>query len=147
VPKFPTLISTNWPQLRSTAWRHISSRSYGNCHNSQRVLGLGMWTARHIDGSLQRLCHCEHTICALVRISNASSLIRIEAVTSRGRASQLRNSAGGGSIARFSVQGVSDMGNGVRRRKKERFEKKEKKRRVKRELKTKARNPRPRPLD
>jgi hypothetical protein len=89
---------------------------------------LRMWTARHIDGSLQSLCHGEHTICALVRISNASSLIRIDAVTSRGRASQLRNSSGGGSIARFSVQGVSDMGNGVRRRKKERFEKKEKKR-------------------
>jgi len=89
-----------------------------------RVLGLGMWTARHIDGSLQRLCHCEHTICALVRISNASSLIRIEAVTSRGRASQLRNSSGGGSIARFSVQGVSEMGNGVRRRKKDSKKKK-----------------------
>jgi hypothetical protein len=69
VPKFSTWISTNWPQLRPTAWRHIFSRSYGN---PKRVKGLRMWTARHIDGSLQRLCHGEHTICALVRISNAS---------------------------------------------------------------------------
>jgi hypothetical protein len=111
VPEFSTLISTNWPQLRSTAWRHIFSRSYGN--SQYGASGLRMWTARHIDGSLQRLCHGEHTICALVRISNTPSLIRIAAVTSRGRASQLRNSSGGGSMARFSVQGVSDMGNGV----------------------------------
>jgi hypothetical protein len=102
VPKFLTLISTNWPQLRSTAWRHIFSRSYGNPKRPS-VTGFRMWTARHIDGSLQRLCHGEHTICALVRISNASSLIRIDAVTSRGRASQLGNSSAGsgeGSIAR-----------------------------------------------
>jgi hypothetical protein len=111
-----------------------------------------MWTARHIDGSLQRLCHGEHTICALVRMSNTSSLIRIDAVTSWGRARQLRNSSGEGSIARFSGKvyqtwqrspDMSDIGWVSRKERKKirevRFQigKSTKNRRVKRELKAK----------
>jgi hypothetical protein len=101
VPNFSTLISTNWPQLRSTASRHILS-SWLSTH---LLSGLRMSTESHRDGSLQSLSHGEHTLCALVRISMALSFRKINAITSRGSSSQLRNSpaeSGGGSIARFS---------------------------------------------
>ena len=105
VPKYSTLISTNRPQLRSMASRHIFWSS-GDI-SSQPELRMSM--ACHVDGSLQRLCHEEHTICALSRTWMAPSLSRIDAVTSRGSFSQPWNSSagsgGGGSISRFSRKG------------------------------------------
>lgn len=85
VPKYSTLISTNWPQLRSTAWRHIIPKSYGMSWRSPK---LCMSMARHIRGSLQILRHEEHTRWAVVRISTAPSFRRIVDITSRGRSSQ-----------------------------------------------------------
>ena len=94
VPKSSTLISTNWPQLRSTASRHIFS-SWGSF---QRWPGLRMSMASH----------GEHTHCELVRISMAPSLSRVDAVKSLGSSRQLRKSSagsGGGPISRFSRKG------------------------------------------
>lgn len=84
VPKCSMVISRNWPELRSMAWRHIFSRS--------KVVSKSSWLrmsmARHMEGSLQRLRQCMHTFCALSRISITPSLCRIDAVTSLGSSCQ-----------------------------------------------------------
>ena len=102
--------------LRPHLKRHSILQVLSSWLSNHLLSGLRKSTESHRDGSLQSLSHGEHTICALVRISMALSFRKINAITSRGSSSQLRNSpaeSGGGSIERFSKQDWDFPGNQV----------------------------------
>lgn len=89
VPKYSILMESNWPLLRSTAWRHIFSKSWSMSHKSPK---LCMSMFRHMAGSWQILSQEEHTRCALVSTSMAPIFDRIVDVTSAGNCVQSHDS-------------------------------------------------------